>query len=137
VSPNVHAWLCQTGGGASLEYKMNVRSFLKRFVVGEFVDNEDYMKCWRADVFEFRVQLDPMGDNTRIFRGFAQPDCFVLFRHRLRGWFQGRQGAWDKVIDATELDWATLFKHFPRIKAEPFSNCVTANAWDKKTGELW
>ena len=77
MPPALGEWLYQSDRKKSLNFKANIRGFLGRFVKGELVDNEDYMKSWKLDVFELRVQNQPRGERVRIFGGFARPDTFV------------------------------------------------------------
>ena len=59
--PALYEWLYQSYRKRTADFKANIRAFLKRFVVGQEVDNVDYMKSWKDDVFEFRVQFNHGG----------------------------------------------------------------------------
>lgn len=132
--PALHDWVYQGDRSKTVNYKANIRAFLKRYVVGKEVDNENYMKCWRDDIFELRVQIEPGRENTRIFGAFAKPDLFVAFHPpKLRSEF-GRKSdrRWDRAIERTIKEFDALFQGHHRVRAEPFSNCITANAFDVK-----
>jgi hypothetical protein len=118
----LHDWCYQSDSKKSQSYKGNVRAFLGRFVKGEHIDNCDFMKSWRDGVFEFRVQLDRYPENTRIFGGFAAPDCFVAIGPpRLRSDF-GPKGhpLWDRQIERVMNRWTQHFSDSGRMKALPF-----------------
>jgi hypothetical protein len=130
----LHDWCYQADRKASINYKANVRAFLGRFVKGDEIDNDDFMKSWKDDVFEFRVQMEPRHkrhpDNTRIFGAFIKQDIFVAFSPaRLRSSFKD-EADWDRVIDRVTSRWACLFGATPRVRARPFSNCVSSGFHD-------
>jgi hypothetical protein len=126
--PSLHQWCYQSDRRQTLNYKANVRAFLGRYVIGRSVNNEDYMKSWRDDVFELRVQLQRR-DNTRIFGAFAKPDVFIAIHQKLRSEFRS-QADWDRAIERVLHAWATLFPGYRPILSRPFSNYVTSNCID-------
>ncbi|HZT20973.1 MAG TPA: hypothetical protein VFA23_16290 [Dongiaceae bacterium] len=128
---HLHQWCYQKDSKKTLNYKANVRGFLKRYVIGLQVDNVDYMKSWRADVFEFRVQLEPRRENTRMFGAFVAPDKFVAFHQKPRSEFGGiGDPKWDAAIDRVLDEFVNLFPGHRPVPARPFSNCVTSNYFD-------
>jgi hypothetical protein len=134
VRTPLHKWLYQGDRKATVHFKPNVRAFLGRFVKGEWVDNRDYMKCWKADVWELRVQLQPTREATRIFGAFVKPDAFLAIHQRPRNKFGGKEDpAWDRAIDRVIQEWDQLFPGLRRVPAKPFSNCVTFNGDDHDT----
>jgi hypothetical protein len=129
--PGLHKWIYQGDRRATLHFKPNVRGFLGRFVKGEWIDNSDYMKCWKLDVWELRVQLQPKRENTRIFGTFAKPDVFVAIHQRLRSQFGGKgDPAWDAALHRVCDEWDRLFPGQRRVPARPFGNCVTFQGTD-------
>ena len=133
MTPALHDWCHQRDDKKTLAFKANIRAFLGRFVKGERVCNKDYMKTWRDDVSEFRVQLQPRRENTRIFGAFLKPDCFVAFHPpRARSDFGGKHDPrWDIAIDGVTAKWANSFPGTGRVPSRPFFRCVTSNAWDR------
>jgi hypothetical protein len=128
---HLHRWLYQSDRKKTAKYKANIRGFLKRYVIGGNVDNEDYMKTWRADVFEFRVQLQPRREHTRIFGAFVKPDVFVAIHQKLRSYFKNKDDPrWDRAIDRVTSELATLFPGHTAMRSVPFSNCITSNVFD-------
>ena len=93
--PSLHQWCHQSDRRQTLNYKANVRAFLGRYVIGLSVDNENYMKSWRDDIFELRVQLQIGRENTRIFGAFAKPDIFIAIHHKLRSELRSKED-WDR-----------------------------------------
>jgi len=130
--PALHAWCYQSDRKKTLNYKANIRAFLKRYIIGLPVDNEDYMKSWRDDVFELRVQLQPKRERTRIFGAFAKPDVFVAFHPpKLRSEFGDViDPRWDRAIERALNDWDRLFPGHAPVPARPFANCITSNYID-------
>ena len=115
----------------TLHHNANVRAFLSRFVLGGEVDNLYYMKSWRDDVFELRVQMPKRKEALRIFGGFARPDTFIALTSKPRREFGGMNDPnWDKVIEKTMAMWDAFLPGCRRVSSRPFGNCVTANAYD-------
>jgi hypothetical protein len=113
------------------EYTANIRAFIGRFVKGGLIDNQDYMKCWKADVFELRVQNQRPGQRLRIFGAFARKDTFVCFFRRPRDYFgPGADPKWDEEIVRAVAAWEQMFPHCRRVRARPFSNCLSNNFAD-------
>jgi len=127
--PTLHQWCYQSNRRRTLNYKANVRAFLGRYVIGLSVDNEHYMKSWRDDVFELRVQLQIRRENTRLFGAFAKPDVFVAIHQKLRSELRS-QVDWDRAIERVLSEWVTLFPGYRPILSRPFSNCITSNCID-------
>jgi hypothetical protein len=129
--PALHDWLYQSDRKKTADFKANIRGFLKRFVVGLEVDNADYMKSWKDDVFEFRVQLQPRREATRVFGAFIQPDTFVAVHWKFRATFGGEEDPkWDVAIDKVSEEFRRLFPSHRAVRAAPFSNCLTSNFFD-------
>lgn len=131
LSPGVFDLVHQENRRLGRSFGPAVRGFLKRFVVGGPIDNKNYMKSWRDDVFALRVQIEPRKhpDNHRIFGGFVKQDCFVALNYEKRGILEQRN-SWDFKIGSAIEKWEGLFGSFSRVPARPFSNCVSANFWD-------
>jgi len=133
MTPALYQWCYQRDATRGASYKQNVRAFLGRFVKGGVVDNEDFMKSWRDDVWEIRVQFErrspkkPHFDNTRIFGAFALCGTFIAFHPaRMRSHFAGKgDPKWDDQIDDVIDKWARLLGSHPRVRSRPFSNCVS------------
>ena len=113
------------------QYTANIRAFLGRYVKGEEIDNEDYMKSWKEDVFELRVQNQRKGERLRIFGAFGRPDTFVAFFRKPRNYFDGKDDPrWDGAIYRVVDEWNAMFPKCRRVPARPFSNCITSNYYD-------
>jgi hypothetical protein len=113
------------------DYAANIRGFLLRYVEGELIDNFDYMKSWKDDVFELRVQNQKKGQRLRIFGAFGRPDTFIAFFRKPRDDFGGKDDPkWDASIHRVMDEWNTMFPGCPRVRSLPFSNCVTFKAYD-------
>jgi hypothetical protein len=131
MTPALHDWCYEQDSRKSLNYKANLRAFLKRFVVGLTVDNEDYFKNWKRRIFEVRLQLaPPKSDNTRVFGGFVRPDVFFAAHEKPRDWFEGHPDRWDQAISEAEAKLEAAFPGQTLMLPKPFSNCVTHNAHD-------
>jgi hypothetical protein len=136
MRPELHDWLYQKDSRRSSDFKSSVRAQLKKFIINDTeqpIDNSDYMKAWSnnvcSDVFEIRYQLIPMHrDATRIFGGFAKPDCLVLFHQKLRS--EIPPNGWDKIIQKTLDFWNEALPGVRMVRARPFSNCVTGSFSD-------
>ena len=113
------------------DYAANIRAFLGRYIKGKLIDNEDYMKSWKEDVFELRIQNQKRGDRTRIFGAFGKPDTFIAFFRRPRSYFGDETDPrWDGAVYKVVDRWEAMFPGCPRVPARPFSNCVTFNCFD-------
>ncbi len=135
VTPKLDEWLRKREG--SPDFKPRIRQSLKHYVIGGLMDDQDRMKSWRDDVFEFRIQFEPkIPANTRVFGGFMQQDKFVATRWKPRAHFKTDQ-QWDKEIDGVLNDWAALFGARARVPARPFRGCICENGWDPMKGETW
>jgi hypothetical protein len=112
-------------------YTANIRAFLGVYVKGEEVDNQDYMKSWKDDIFELRVQNQRRGERLRIFGAFGRPDTFIALFRRPRGYFGDSSDAkWDQEIARAVAAWDSLFPGCCRVPARPFSNCLTFKFFD-------
>lgn len=120
--PALHSWLYQSDRKKTLDYKANIRAHLGVFVKGKWIDNCEYMKHLRDDVWEFRVQLQKKKENTRIFGAFADADLFVCTHQKSRGALN-----FAAAIQRVKNDWDGLFPGCHRVRSRPFSNCVTNN----------
>jgi hypothetical protein len=135
MPPALLAEISKNDPKKTMDYNANVRAFLLRFVLGVEVDNDTYMKSWRDNVFELRVQLRKKKESLRIFGAFAKPDSFVALVSKPRAYFgDGSDPRWDEIIEKTIASWNTLFPACHRVVARPFSNCVTANYYDVHQG---
>jgi hypothetical protein len=135
VVPEIHFWLYQDHPQKALTFAANVRGFLKRFVIGDFIDNRDYMKSESSNVFRLRVQNQRKGERVRIFGCFAKSDIFVALFQKPREVFDSHSERWAK-FDAEAISvWNHYFSPRPTVPAIPFSNCVTSNAYDYDTGD--
>jgi hypothetical protein len=131
MPPALYEWLYQRDRKKTLNFKANVRGFLKRFVIGDEVDNQDYMKSWKDDVFELRVQIQPRRERIRIFGAFVRPDTLILIHQKPRSDFGGKNDPkWDQALDRVTEAFARLFANHPKLRAHPFSNCLTSNFID-------
>jgi len=114
-----------------MSYCANIRAFLGRYVKGRLVDNHDYMKSWKEDMFELRVQNQRRSESLRIFGAFARPDTFIALFQRPRSYFgDASDPRWDQEIYRAVDLWDTIFPGCRRIPSRPFSNCVTSNYYD-------
>jgi hypothetical protein len=115
----------------AMSYCANIRAHLARYVKGKLVCNVDYMKCWKEDVFEIRVQNQRKGERLRIFGAFGRPDTFIALFQKPRNDFGDKDDPrWDQQIYRAVDLWDTMFPGCPRVPARPFSNCVTFNYFD-------
>jgi hypothetical protein len=87
MPPALVETLAQNDPKKARDYCANIRAFLKRYIIGAEIDNHDYMKSWRDDIFEMRVQNQKKGERVRIFGAFGAPDKFVAFFRRPRNYF--------------------------------------------------
>jgi len=136
MSP-LHDWCYQSDRKKTLDYKANVRGFLKRYVIGLTVDNRDYMKSWRFDVFELRVQLEPRRENTRIFGLFVKQDTFLAVHPpKMRSDF-GPIGdpKWDAETDRALANFSSLFSGHSPVPARPFHGCISKGWHDVHSGQ--
>jgi hypothetical protein len=116
-----------------MSYTANIRGFIGRYVKGGEIDNEDYMMRWKEDVFELRVQTQrrKRNERLRIFGAFGKPDTFVAFFSKPRSWFGGKEDPrWDEAIYRVVGEWDEMFPNCRRVRARPFSNCLTFNYVD-------
>jgi hypothetical protein len=128
MPPALRETLQQVHPKMARDYAANIRAFLGRYVKGREVDNLDYMRSWKADVFELRVQNQKRGQRLRIFGAFGRPDTFIAFFRKPRDHFGGREDPeWDKAIYRVVDEWAAMFPNCRRVPACPFSNCLTFN----------
>lgn len=135
MPPALVTTLNQNDPKKAREYTANIRAFLGRYVKGKKIDNKYYMKSWKEDVFELRVQLQRRHEALRIFGAFGGPDKFVAFFRKPRSAFGDRfDPNWDKAVYRTVDEWAAMFPGCRRVPALPFSNCITFNADDYFVG---
>ena len=132
---SVDDWLYQKDRRRSIDYKQNLREHLARFVLGGYVDNRDYFKTWKDNIWETRAQMRKRKDNTRIFGGFSYPNIFLGTNHHLRSKFKN-ETAWDNPINRAQKRWDDLFPDNPPLVARPFKNCVSFNAYDHHLREM-
>jgi len=131
MPPALVETLAQNDPKKARDYCANIRAFLKRYIIGAEIDNHNYMKSWRDDVFEMRVQNQKKGERVRIFGAFGAPDKFVAFFRRPRNYFGDRYDPkWDREIERTVEAWDSMFPGCRRVAARPFSNCITSNCYD-------
>lgn len=136
MPPALVTTLTQKDPKKARDYCANVRAYLGRFVKGDpRIDNCDYMKLLKSDIFEMRVQNQKRGEKLRIFGAFGEVDKFVALFCRYRHYFGGRSDPkWDHEINRAIACWDDLFPGCHRMKARPFSNCVS-NGVDIPIGE--
>ena len=134
MPPALQITLTQSDPKKALNYNANIRAFLGRYVKGkenEKIDNENYMKSWKEDVFELRVQNQPRKQRIRIFGAFGRPDTFIAFFSKPRSWFGGKEDPrWDEAVYRVVREWDEMFPGCRRVPARPFSNCLTFNFID-------
>lgn len=129
--PGLHTWLYQADKSKSLEYKERIQAHLVRFVKGKNVDNADYMKNWKSDVWELRIRLLSRKEVTRIFCTVPKPDSLFCVHWKLRRYFGGNDDPrWDRAINRVIKEWDKYFPGHKPVKSRPFSNCVTFNSFD-------
>jgi hypothetical protein len=135
MPPALRTTLQQVHPKMARDYASNIRAYLGRFIKGkEVIDNEDYMKSWKEDVFELRVQNQKRSDRLRIFGAFGKPDTFIAFFRRPRSHFGGKDDPkWDDAINRVVDEWNAMFPGCQRVPARPFSNCLTFKYWDVHT----
>jgi hypothetical protein len=131
MPPALAITLQQNDPKKARDYTANIRAFLGIYVKGRMVDNQDYMKSWKENVFELRVQNQKRKERLRIFGAFGRPDTFVAFFRKFRHDFGDEDDPrWDQAIYRVVDEWAAMFPDCPRVPARPFSGCVTFNAYD-------
>ena len=129
--PRLHEWLYQSDRKKTADFKANIRAFLKRYVAGGHIDNSDYMKSWTPHVFEFRVQLQPLRENTRIFGAFVKRDIFVAIHQKLRSEFGGKDDPkWKAATDRAFDEVAAMFPGCQLVRSAPFAGCISDNFTD-------
>ena len=129
----LHDWCYQSDRKKTLDFKANIRAFMKRFVIGSHVDNCVFMKNWVDEIWELRVQLQPRRERTRIFGTFAKDDCFIAVHQKLRSEFGGVDDPkWKKATDQAVDRWNTLFPDHHPIPAVPFSNSLLSRTQTKE-----
>ena len=133
MPPALQITLTQNNPKKTMDYTANIRAFLGRYVKGGMIDNWDYMKSWKEDVFELRVQNQrrKRDERLRIFGAFGKPDTFVAFFGKPRSSFGGKDDPrWDDAIYRAIKEWDKMFPGCRRVPARPFSNCLTFNFID-------
>jgi hypothetical protein len=114
-----------------MEYTANIRAFLGIYVKGKLVDNNNYMKSWKENVFELRIQNQRRKERLRIFGAFGRPDTFIAFFRKYRHEFGGKDDPkWDQAINRVIDEWNAMFPGCRRVPARPFSGCVTFEFYD-------
>jgi hypothetical protein len=136
MPPALRDTLQQVHPRMARDYDANIRAFLGRYIKGEeVIDNETYMKSWKEDVFELRVQLQKRRDRIRIFGAFGRPETFIAFFRRPRNLFGGKEDPeWDKAIYRVVDEWNATFPGCRRVSSRPFSNCLTFKYFDVYAG---
>ena len=133
MPPPLLAELSKNDPKKTRDFNANIRAFLLRFVLGDPIDNQWYMKNWRDDVFELRVQNQRKKEALRIFGAFPKADTFLALVSKPRSYFGGKDDPrWDEIIEKTIARWDAILPGYHRVPAVPFSNCVTAKADDVK-----
>ncbi len=131
MPPALKITLTQNDPKKALNYNANIRAFLGRYVKGNNIDNEAYMKSWKEEVFELRVQNQPRKQRIRIFGAFGRADTFIAFFRKPRDWFGGKEDPrWDECVYRVRREWDEMFPGCLRVPARPFSNCLTFNFID-------
>ena len=132
MPPALRQTLRQIHPRSARDYAANVKAFLGRYIkdIG-IIDNNDYMKSWKDDIFELRVQHQKPRDRLRIFGAFGRPDTFIAFFRKPRSTFGDKDDpAWDQAINRTVSEWDAMFPGCPRVPALPFANCLTFHFFD-------
>jgi hypothetical protein len=131
MTPELHQWLYQSDSKKTTNYKANIRAYLKRYVIGGMIENDNYMKSWQDDIFELRVLLQPRREQTRIFGAFPKPDTFIAIHQQLRSYFGGKKDPkWDIATNRTLERFRQIFPGHRPFLSIPFSNCVVSNSID-------
>ena len=133
MPPALRITLTQNDPRKTMNYNANIRAFLGVYVKGGRINNQDYMKSWKEDVFELRVQNQrrKRNERIRIFGAFGKPDIFIAFFSKPRSWFGGKEDPrWDEAIYRVVREWDEMFPGCRRVPACPFSNCLTFNFID-------
>ena len=67
MPPALRQTLRQVHPRSARDFAANIRAYLGRYIkdIG-IIDNEDYMKSWKEDVFELRVQNQKRRDRIRV-----------------------------------------------------------------------
>lgn len=121
-------------------YYANIRAHLGRFVKGETIDNEDFMKelsrrekgsIEGKGVWEFRVTFQPQ---RRIFGAFVAPDLFFATHWKDRGELGSNREKWRQAITRVEDEWARLFPGRRWLIGSRFSDYVTFKGDDRRVG---
>jgi hypothetical protein len=132
MPPALRTTLEQRSPKKAMDYNANIKGYLGRYVKGDWIDNQDYMKNWPpTDAWELRVQNQRKGERLRIFGAFGRPDTFIAFFRKDRSWFDTDSDVrWEWAMNEVGGLWESTFPGCPMMKARPFSNCVTFNATD-------
>jgi hypothetical protein len=131
MPPALLRTILQNDPKRAMSYCADIRAFFGRYIKGGLIDNQDYMKSWKHDVFELRLQNQRRSERIRIFGAFGRPDTFIALFHKPRSYFGGRHDPhWDEQIYRAIEDWEEYFPGCGRGPALPFANCVTFNYVD-------
>lgn len=131
--PALYSWLYQKDRKKSQDYKVSIRAHLAWFVKGFEVDNIDYMKTWRDDIWELRIQFQNLRrkEATRIFCTFPNPDVLFCTHWKMRSDLGDKDDPlWNVAINKVLTEFEKYFPGDSPVKSRPFSNCVTANYYD-------
>jgi hypothetical protein len=104
-------------------HKLKIQAHLKRFVVGEEIDNQVYMKCLdkKEDrVWAIRILNEPQ---YRIFGAFLELDCFIAFHSTKRA--QLRKQGFATDVKRTIREWNALRLGKERFHAKHFTSYVS------------
>lgn len=137
VESDVFDWLNEpTSVQETIQLKQAVLAHFRQFVLGEVVDDCDYMKRvedrrvlrdqkFTHEVWSMRPRFHP---EHRFFGFFALPDWFVVLNKQTRKKLD-EDGEWHRQLDKATRIWAAMLPgRFPH-SGHAFNNLVTSN-WE-------
>lgn len=137
IETKMYEWLQKpTHDQETLQFKEGVLAHLRQFVLGEQIDDLDYMKR----VEDRRVNVDQQFDHEvwsvrprfqpahRFFGFFALPDWLVILNKQTRRKLDD-PNEWHRQIDRATRIWAAMLPGSSPYPAAQFSELVTSN-WE-------
>ena len=131
TTKNVSQWLYEADGRSRLDFKADLRAFLKRFVVGAPMENgADFKKANPKGkaIWAMRIRFRPQ---VRMFGGFADMDIFVCLLWRMRDKLEkGKGPKWDAAVAKTAKRWDEMFPGLTRRDCVKLSHCLSESVYD-------
>jgi len=121
LTPALNKWVLQEPKkNPSMQYHADVYADLKVFVIGEEIDDCNFMKQSRPfidDIWAIRILFRPQ---CRIFGAFLCKDCFIGLHKAER-----KNLDYDKHVKRAKDEWQDLFPGTLRLSGTRFSHYVS------------